>query len=117
MVDGDEAAHPAMNRRMRKQTILPLHPQPNRNAMNAAIDKWYTIKRPYSSDSGAISKGPSVNPRRKILIVKLPTIAFVWRKSFIKMPEPGAEMVVERLLLCIRSRRLRVTLTLTPEIR
>ena len=50
-----------------------------------------------------MSRGPRVNPRRKILIVREPSIGLCWWKFFIMMPEAGAEIVVERFLVYVRN--------------
>jgi len=54
----------------------------------------YKIARPYSSDSGAITSGPNVYPRRKMVVTKVPTVSFVELKC-LRMSRVAAALMVE----------------------
>jgi hypothetical protein len=76
-VSGPEDAQPARKRKARNMPVLLLRAQPIVKPMYMMLQTWYMTSRPYSSDRGAMTGGPTAKPHRYIDTVRVVTVELV----------------------------------------
>lgn len=62
IVIGAEQAHPARKRNTKNMAVFVLKAQPMVNARKMTFATWIMIIRPYTSDRGAMVRGPKAKP-------------------------------------------------------
>ena len=91
-VMGQDPATPAKKRNTISIEMLVDLEQPMLKARNRNVLTWYTGKRPYSSEAGAMIKGPKTYPRTYIDTTRDATARLSSLNSSITRGTPGAKV-------------------------
>jgi hypothetical protein len=92
MVNGHTPATPANSRKTISCGRLCATAQAMVKMRKRMLQVWYRGTRPYISDRGAITKGPTMYPRMKTETTKEPSMSLVEWNSRIASPTPGANI-------------------------